>query len=134
MPVSFEDAATRMFKDGETLFQRNRLGAADHLFGLAAECALKAILTLSGVITGSPPAARYKCHVNALWHEYQTAVGGVSRLIPPVGTNPFADWEAAHRYEEDHMFDRPRVDGHRRGAMEAMKALADARVALGGIR
>jgi len=49
MPVDFYDACKRHWNDAEHLFDQKRLANADHLFGLAAECALKAVMVALGM-------------------------------------------------------------------------------------
>ena len=79
---------------------------ADPLYGLAAECALKAVV----VGLGEPTEAsgdlgkpwRHQ-HANAVWDEYQTLVSArtASRYLAPLdafGGNPFADWSITQRY------------------------------------
>jgi len=44
MPTDFRDAAERHFEDAGYLEAGNRPANADHLFGLSAECALKAVM------------------------------------------------------------------------------------------
>lgn len=43
LPVDFADAHRRHWGDAELLFRSRRLGNADHLYGLSAECGLKAV-------------------------------------------------------------------------------------------
>ena len=42
----YRQAARRLFEDGEVLHRDERLATACHLYGLAAECALKACMTM----------------------------------------------------------------------------------------
>ena len=44
MTDDFAEAGLRLFKDGDHLFNEGRYGTATHLFGLSAECALKACM------------------------------------------------------------------------------------------
>lgn len=43
-PVDYEGAGRRLYEDADTLYQAQRVATATHLFGLAAECALKACM------------------------------------------------------------------------------------------
>jgi len=49
---------------------------ADHLFGLAAECALKAVMQALGMLSlrsdGVPADKKHKVHINDLWNEFIT--------------------------------------------------------------
>ena len=42
MSENYTEAALRHWRDAELLKEQNRVENADHLFGVAAECALKA--------------------------------------------------------------------------------------------
>src|SRR6202000_1388751 len=99
-----------------------RLGTSDHLFGLAAECALKAILQAHGVIPPPParPAdkrarAKFSTHIDELWEEYVAWAAGTSTLELPA-TSSFGSWRAHDRYQHDDFFTLPRVEMHRTGA------------------
>lgn len=73
MLSDFRDAAERHWGDAEYLFSDTRLANADHLFGLAAECALKAVMQALGMALGSggvPVDQQYKVHINHLWDEF----------------------------------------------------------------
>ena len=63
MPVNFRDAAERHWADAGYLLEDDRIANADHLFGLSAECALKALMLSLGMILGpkgAPKDDRYK--------------------------------------------------------------------------
>jgi hypothetical protein len=45
----YSDSAGRLFKDAETLYHGRRWETAGHLYGVAAECAVKATLERGGV-------------------------------------------------------------------------------------
>lgn len=49
MPVDFRDAAERHWEDAEHLMNNDRLANADHLYGLSAECSLKAVMCALGM-------------------------------------------------------------------------------------
>lgn len=128
MTENYQEAAYRMFEDAETLTKNGRLGTPDHLYGLAAECALKAVLVAVGVM--SIPMTQqqrviYKVHADQIWCEYSTAISGRTALsVNP--TNPFSGWNVSHRYESDATFDSARLRVHRDGAREAMRVLESA--------
>jgi hypothetical protein len=130
--MSYQIAAARCWTDGETLFAAGRLGTPDHLYGLAAECALKAILHGIGVI---PPAAErpphpYKEHIDKLWDEYESTVAGRALASLQVSQpSPFLGWRVSDRYAGDATFSPVRVAGHRAGARSAMQLLEQAQIA-----
>lgn len=60
LPVDFVDAHRRHWADAELLFDHERLGNADQLYGFSAECGLKAVMTGLGMPldpSGRPPAS-----------------------------------------------------------------------------
>jgi hypothetical protein len=132
MAVKFAAAAQRTWADAEVLFGGTSLGTADHLYGLAAECALKAILVGLGVFPSTGPTTKrpWKVHADQLWHEYTAYVSGLAGrgTLVPAGPNPFSGWRAEHRYEEDATFTPIRLNGHRVGARAAMATLEQARI------
>jgi hypothetical protein len=88
-----------------------RWANADHLAGIAAECALKAILLgyLGATLNSSnlpmhPQASKSLSHVDRLWNQLPQMISG--RSIGPaftsliVGTNPFAAWAVDDRYSD----------------------------------
>jgi hypothetical protein len=123
MTIHYAEAARRHHIDATYLFDGRRLPNADHLFGLAAECAMVAIIqTLDGTEhlfdengEAKQPAedknkekhsgAHLRKHVDTLWksfwmladkHDGKTTMHGVNRKA-----NPFADWEVRQRYFAD---------------------------------
>jgi len=125
METRYAEPARRAFADAEALWLDGRLGTADHLFGLAAECALKAILCGLGLITADPPPAPFKVHINKLWGEYLTSLQGPAAPAIP-RSSPFSDWNVNDRYEDDAFFRPERVAPHRDGARETLLAFEEA--------
>ena len=116
-PQDFSNAHRRHWKDAELLFTEGRLANADHLYGLSAECGLKAMLEVEGQSVVPP----YRSHVDELWDEFRTFANGrkgamyLSKLPPG---NPFSDWTVADRYAHCSHFDPPRVTPHRNAAQQ----------------
>ncbi len=129
MPVDYRDAAERHWKDAEYLFSDARLANADHLFGLAAECALKAVMHGLGMkLSGDRPEdPRYQKHINILWSEFVSFAASRSgaRYLNPLRkeVNPFKDWNVNGRYGNGAAFPQTTVAGHRIGAKGTMLAL-----------
>ncbi|WP_341643874.1 hypothetical protein [Thauera sp. SDU_THAU2] len=70
--LDYADAAWRHWDDGLFLLADSRLANADHLFGLAAECALKAVMLPLGMKlkpSGVPEDKRHG-HIDRLWDEF----------------------------------------------------------------
>lgn len=100
MQKNFHDAFHRHYHDAGLLLQNRRWANADHLYGLCAECGLKAILITQGVTSNADhdiADRTYKQHINTLWNEYQSFMQkGRVYLIPAV--NPFDTWQVDQRY------------------------------------
>lgn len=129
--MTYQAATTRCWTDGESLYATARLGTADHLYGLAAECALKAILEGLRIITSAAtaPVKPFKAHGDDIWQQYVLALNGrtqVSLQAPLPG--PFGAWRIEDRYAPDAVFTQTRVDGHRNGAKVAIGLLEHARI------
>lgn len=128
MAVNYSQAARRHFDDCTTLVGGQRAGNASHLAGMAAECALKAILQGVGALvlsrSGRPSKREHICHINKLWDEFQATVAGPrAQAYILDGCNPFASWCVDHRYEEDRTIDLPTAESHRVAARTAMLLL-----------
>jgi hypothetical protein len=134
MAISYKEAALRQQSDGVRLLGEGRLGTADHLFGVAAECALKAILQGLGVltITNDAPQKQYKKHVPDILDEYDTIANGRAELCPK---NIFRThgWRIDHRYEQDATFCASRVEAHR-GDAEAVMRMLEKAIANGTVK
>ena len=67
MPIDFCDAAQRHWEDAGYLLADARPANADQLFGLSAECALKAIMLALGMTLradGAPEKPQHRVHIN----------------------------------------------------------------------
>jgi len=129
MKNAYASAARRMHADATRSDNPLRLGTADHLFGLAAECALKAILLAHSVIPEPPkkPAdsaikKRFSQHINELWGEY-VAWAQSRGALQLTSESHFALWRADDRYLHDDVFTADRVAKHRAGAQATASLL-----------
>jgi hypothetical protein len=101
--VDFREAAVRHWDDAHLLTHESRFANADQLFGLAAECALKAVMIALGAQTDPQGDFSSKLHVNDLWDELNAFAAGRqgARYLAPLARfadNPFADWQTGQRY------------------------------------
>jgi len=110
------------------------LANADHLYGLAAECGLKALsekLVPSGILEPKQDFVHImedKKPATA-WSRYQTHLVGhalATRLSVPT-SNPFSDWSVSQRYAHESCFDLLCVERHRRGATLVANLMQTAR-------
>jgi hypothetical protein len=122
MNTDFRDAAVRHFVDGDELTKSQRHANADQLYGLSAECSLKAVMVGLGMETtkkGSPQDRAHKVHMPELWMAFQSFAEGrlASRYLEPLAhLNPFNDWGVEQRYCASTRIGHARAQAHRRGA------------------
>jgi len=133
MNVNYSQAGRRHFDDCRTLSGKQRAGNSSHLAGLAAECALKAVLEGLGILTldtrGVPADPKHKKHIDKIWDEFQAALSGRAAVMYTLrGANPFDDWKIEHRYEADSTIDQATAEKHCLGAHTAMLLLERARI------
>lgn len=132
MPLDYRDAAHRHWEDAEHLFDGSRWANADHLYGLAAECALKAVMLRLGMRLhpSGRPEDPYAVHIDRLWSQFSVFAsgrGGHRYAVHISGhSNPFWDWDIGQRYHHRSYCTRQRVEKHREGAEVARRALTKA--------
>ncbi|KKZ14132.1 MAG: hypothetical protein TH68_05635 [Candidatus Synechococcus spongiarum 142] len=110
----FLDAMDRHWQDAELLYRKQRLANADHLYGLSAECGLKALLKQDGnIIEG-----RIRRHINKLWEECGSLAGGRAEATSDFNpkANPFHDWRIDGRYAHRREIKGEQLQRHRLGA------------------
>lgn len=120
-PADFADAHRRHLEDAELLFGNARWANANHLYGLSAECGLKAVMRALGmpVDAGGKPSPKYMRRLPRVWPEFLDFVAGRSDM-PAARTFPggerFGDWSIEDRYAHRRWFQRDNVETHRRAA------------------
>ena len=110
MPSDFRDASTRHLLDAQLLEVEGRLANADHLFGVSAECSLKAImieLGHSADAVGAPEG--HRDHINELLPKFEVWADGLldaKHLGMMPASDTFSGWDVAQRYwpESDARF------------------------------
>lgn len=129
MSTNYRDAAIRHFVDGDTLRAAMRSANADHLYGLAAECALKAVMVGLGMqVTnkGAPRDHAHKVHMPELWMAFQSFAEGrlASRYLEPLShRNPFDDWKVDQRYWASSAISAASAKNHRDAAASCRKSM-----------
>jgi hypothetical protein len=93
----FVSSAQRHFEDGETLLMAGRLDNAGHLFGVAGECAIKAVCVEE---SGSRPTKHFDIVQNKDLRSFAPAnlIGRRGQQIAPLLPGLFAGWSIAQRY------------------------------------
>jgi hypothetical protein len=131
LPPDYLDAMERHWLDAEQLFHPplSRLANADQLYGLSAECGLKALMMKWGMtlnLHNAPAHRDDRTHADLIWGQYETYRQGrfTTLALPP--TNPFDDWSIHHRYAHRSCFQKAVVEGHRQGAVEVQQIVKEA--------
>ncbi len=134
MKPNYGAAASRHFNDAKCLRAKDRkhFAGADHLFGLAVECALKRILEKNKLLTlsrdGKPQQANFggaSGHCPAIWNEYLVYQGNNRELpVLPI-VNPFLAWDIGDRYSDGLSICDAIVNAHYEAALAALKAMQE---------
>lgn len=131
--ISYAAAADRHFRDGEFLQRDKRFENADQLLGVAAECALKAIMVGLGAPAnqaGELSTKSQRVHINELWGEFvsfarNTTGTRILSKLPP--GEPFGDWGIEQRYAADGLVGTRETGQHQSVTKRVMAALERAR-------
>ena len=122
-PEEYCHAHRRHWKDAELLFKNCRWANADQLYGLSAECGLKALMPNLGM-----PVE--KKHVEKIWSDFaRVATSAQGRLnaryavLLPSAT-PFSGWSVQNRYAYSCHFPKSVVEPHRKAAC-AVRQMVD---------
>ncbi len=133
MQPDYRDAAERHWEDADPLLADNRNANADHLLGLSAECALKAVMQGLGMplrADGIPDQREHRVHINDLWDEFvsfaQNRGQAVYSLEIGARANPFDDWDIGQRYCHRSIITPAIATRHKQGARTAMQVLTRA--------
>lgn len=135
MKTDFKNAYDRHQKDANSLFDNRRYANADHLYGLAAECALKAVMVgLAPTLVDKNSDflnQADKIHIDKLWNHFRFFLQGRSAssyLAHVPGSNPFNKWTVNSRYANQKIFIKSNVLPHRQAVNGSIANLvADAR-------
>jgi hypothetical protein len=134
MNADFFDAHIRHHRDAELLFSSQRWANADHLYGMAAECALKRIMEAFGMpvdsVSGSPSTKADKVHADGIWTRFESYraghhLGAAYTLPQP---SPFSNWKAEQRYANQSNFDQALAQQHRHGAGLVLRLVKQAQL------
>ena len=118
--ADFHDAHLRHWQDAELLFWYSRWANADQLYGLSAECGLKAVMLGLGMKVGhhGAPIREYKKHLPQLWSKFTRFMGtrNGARYLSLLAGNPFARWSIENRYAHRRHFNNASVTPFRSAA------------------
>lgn len=106
--VDFHHSSIRHFRDAEFLYNGARIPNAGQLYGISAECGLKALLVSFGLQTDTNgdllKGDKYTKHIegicnNVAFFSTDRAFQSYISLMPSLGG--FRDWTVNHRYYSD---------------------------------
>lgn len=120
--TDFKNATVRHSKDADLLFDKKRYANADHLYGLAAECALKGVMvgldhSIVEPLTGDLKNKPDKKHIDKLWDHFRFFIQNrnapiyLNCLSNP--NNPFSNWKVDDRYKSERLFIKANVLPHK---------------------
>ena len=124
--ADFADARRRRVEDAELLFENARWATADRLYGLSAECGLKAVMKGLGMqvdARGAPVDAQFRKHVRDLWSEFGHFVMGRDKPDYVPAGDPFADWSIHDRYANPRCFANEDVAPHRQAVFRVRRPI-----------
>lgn len=135
LPIDYGDSADRHWRDAQLLREGRRTNNADQLYGLAAECALKAIMVRLGAPStpaGDLSTRTHREHIDRLWPEFQSFAAGRTgaRYLSLVGKleEPFFDWRVEQRYaSQSWHLSGSSLETHAKAARACLTALQRAR-------
>ena len=135
-PADFADAHRRHLEDADLLFKNARWATADHLYGLSAECGLKAVMRALGmpVDASGKPEREHMKHLPELWRVFRGFArkhrGG--RYVDLLSEcRRFNDWSIDNRYAGSCNFQDENVRPHReaaRGVSEVVRNVTQERM------
>jgi hypothetical protein len=121
MKTDFKNAYLRHHVDAEFLFDQKRYANADHLYWLAAECAIKAVMI--GIDpnlvaqNGELKKQSDKKHIDMLWPHFRFFLQGRNAStyssVFPAPNNPFNKWSISDRYIHPKHFTKSKVQVHK---------------------
>lgn len=131
MKTDFKNAYERHQQDADSLFDRRRYANADHLYGLAAECALKAVMVgLDPNLVdknGDFLNQTDKKHIDKLWGHFRLFLQGrnASSLLIHISSSnsPFNKWTVNSRYAHQKTFNKGNVLSHKKTVNDSIAGL-----------
>ncbi|WP_084545118.1 MULTISPECIES: SAM-dependent methyltransferase [Derxia] len=133
MKSDFQDAHTRHTHDAGLLFEQSRWANADHLYGVAAECGLKALMQAFGMEinpqTDAPAKREDRDHINAIWARFESYRTGhhAGTEYALSSENPFENWTISQRYAGQASFNEAIAATHKSGCNSVAELVKKAR-------
>jgi hypothetical protein len=138
----FRAAARRHHDDADFLLTDSRWANADHLAGLAAECALKAIIQFTpfgatpnarGFLVWGQSSRELRQHIDRLWRELAQNISGYAAptfigLLASPGPEPFANWHVEDRYGDGLAITQHEATAHLNATRQVLAVLQQAEI------
>lgn len=126
MPEIYDQAALRHWADSRLLAEASRIPNADHLVGLAAECAIKFGLVRAGFVDAEGRLRGFHLHVEALWGRVR--LQNLQKRFPGLWAalqtpSPFSDWTVEQRYDGENSVLIDALTKHSEGARRLLGAV-----------
>jgi len=118
----YRDSGKRMYQDAHSLYDSARYGTATHLFGLAAECAIKASIKAQSAGSTNIP---FK-HIPELIEDAKRLMSGRrrSRLLGLISHPDYMNgWKIGNRYWSDQLFSADVCKQYRDDAKRTLQAM-----------
>ncbi len=128
--INYAEATGRHLSDAGVLQNVGRNENADQLYGIAAECALKAVMVCFGLpIDAHGNVERpYRTHNPAVWRQYMTFCANRISNRYPISDDPFHDWDVNQRYHAGGGVSSASVVAHSVAAKAAARLIDEVRL------
>ncbi|HID2488904.1 TPA: SAM-dependent methyltransferase [Enterobacter cloacae] len=134
MNADFLDSHSRHYDDANHLFSMSRLANADQLYGFSVECGLKSLMIAFGMPfdqTHQRPQNRQdRVHADEVWDRYESYrsghISGANYILN--NANPFNNWKASQRYENQSSYNVGTVNPHKAAAEQVRQLVKKAQL------
>nr|WP_314983427.1 SAM-dependent methyltransferase [uncultured Pantoea sp.] len=134
MAADFVDSHSRHFDDANHLFSINRYANADQLYGFSVECGLKSLMMAFGMPFDQnrqvPQNYPDRVHADGVWSRYESYRSAHARGANYIlsNSNPFNNWNASQRYENQSSYNIGTVTPHRDAAEQVRQLVKKAQL------
>lgn len=134
MAADFIDSHSRHYDDANHLFSINRFANADQLYGFSVECGLKSLMIAFGMPFDQsqqiPQNRDDRVHADRVWDKYESYrsahSSGANYILS--NTNPFNNWNASQRYENQSSYNNATVNPHKNAADQVRQLVKKAQL------
>lgn len=134
MAADFTDSQSRHYDDANHLFSTSRFANADQLYGFSVECGLKSLMLAFGMPFDQnkqmPQNRDDRVHADGVWDKYESYrsahTSGANYILS--NANPFNNWSASQRYENQSSYNSAIVTPHKDAAEQVHKLVKKAKL------